>query len=206
MTHTLRDRIRSAFSLLTGVLRRDEMAQRLSDEARFHLDMAAEANVHAGMNADEANRAALLDFGARQRWREEARDEYRSRHLEELAHDIRYAFRSLNSARAFTFAAIATLALSIGATTSMFSVVNAVLLRGLPYRGAALALTGIVIGTVGGLFATRLMAKLLFGVAPGDIATFAGTAAVLAAVALVATVVPGRRATRVDPIAVLRGE
>jgi putative ABC transport system permease protein len=73
-------------------------------------------------------------------------------------------------------------------------------------RGAALALTGIVIGTVGGILATKLMSKLLFGVAPGDLRTFGATAAALAVVALVATYLPGRRATRVDPVAVLRGD
>jgi putative ABC transport system permease protein len=73
-------------------------------------------------------------------------------------------------------------------------------------RGATLALIGIAVGTIGGLIATRLMSKLLFGIAPGDPGTFASTAAILGAVALIATYVPGRRATLVDPVAVLRGE
>jgi putative ABC transport system permease protein len=73
-------------------------------------------------------------------------------------------------------------------------------------RGATLALIGIVVGTIGGLVATRLMSKLLFGIAPSDPVTFASTAAMLGAVALIATYVPGHRATLVDPVAVLRGE
>jgi putative ABC transport system permease protein len=73
-------------------------------------------------------------------------------------------------------------------------------------RGATLALIGIVVGTIGGLIATRLMSKLLFGIAPSDPGTFATTAAILGAVALLATYVPGRRATMVNPVTVLRGE
>src|SRR5436309_2098277 len=80
----------------------------------------------AGLPPDEARRAALIAFGARARWNEEARDEYRSRFLEELRQDVRYAVRGLRRSGSFTFAAAVTLALSIGATTSMFSVVDAV--------------------------------------------------------------------------------
>ena len=73
-------------------------------------------------------------------------------------------------------------------------------------RGAMLAVTGIVIGMAGALVLTRFMQKLLFQVAPSDHVTLAGVAAVLAAVAVLAAYVPGRRATRVDPVRVLRGE
>ena len=73
-------------------------------------------------------------------------------------------------------------------------------------RGATLAAAGIAIGMVAGLLLTRLMAGLLFGVAPHDRATFVAIAALLGGVGLVATYLPGRRATKVDPVAVLRGE
>jgi ABC-type antimicrobial peptide transport system permease subunit len=73
-------------------------------------------------------------------------------------------------------------------------------------QGLSLAALGIAAGIVGALAATRLLAGLLFGVAPGDPATFAATAATLAVVAAAASLLPALRATRTDPITALRSE
>jgi putative ABC transport system permease protein len=132
----LLDRLRDRVTVLLGARRGHAMDARLEQEIAFHIGMATEEHMRSGMSAEQARRAAMLEFGGRERWREATRDEVRSRPLEELVRDTRYAVRSLRHAPSFTAAAIATLALSIGATTSIFSVVNAALLRRLPYAHA----------------------------------------------------------------------
>lgn len=114
----------------------DRMNERLDEEVRFHIDMQTERNIRRGMTPDEARRKALLTFGGREHWKSETRDEYRTRWFEGLRRDLVLAARSLARHRAFALTAIATLALGIGASTAIFSVVNAVLLRPLPYADA----------------------------------------------------------------------
>jgi putative ABC transport system permease protein len=106
----------------------------LDEEIRFHLDQQTEKNRRAGMSAEEARRQALLRFGGREHVRETTRDEIRPALLEDSVRDVRHGLRVLRRAPGFTAAALLTLALGIGATSAIFSVVRTVVLQPLPYR------------------------------------------------------------------------
>ena len=124
--------IGSGIRKLLSRFSRARIEERTGDEIRFHLDMEAQANQARGMTAEDARRAARMDFGGEEHTRETVRDVYAT-FLDSLLQDIRYSFVLLSRNRGFTLAGIITLALGISAATSIFSVVAATLFRPLPY-------------------------------------------------------------------------
>lgn len=105
----------------------------LDEELQFHLEQSIEANMVAGMTPQEARRQALIAFGGIERTREQTQEQHPRWLLGTVMQDIRYALRGFRRNPLFTVTVIATLALGIGATTAVFSVVDRVLFRALPF-------------------------------------------------------------------------
>jgi putative ABC transport system permease protein len=115
-----------------GLVRRRAIGAELDAELQFHLEHEIDANVARGMTPAEARRVALRDLGGVTQTREAVRD-VRTLSLDLIWRDTRHAVRALRAAPGFSLIALIILTLSIGATTAIFSVVDAVVLRGLPF-------------------------------------------------------------------------
>lgn len=126
-------RLRAWLIRLMGTFRKSPLDADLAAELESHLELHIEDNVRAGMTAEEARRDALLQLGGLEQTKEAYRDLRGLPFLDALFADLRFAVRTMARRPGFAATAILTLALGIGATTAVFSVVDRILFRSLPY-------------------------------------------------------------------------
>jgi hypothetical protein len=128
--HLLRLRFRSLF-------RREPVERELDLEMRYHLEELTRQNVERGLAPEEARAAAFRQFGGFAQIQEDCRDQRRTRWLEDLAADLRYAFRAFVRSPGFTLTAVVSLALGIGANSAIFTALETVIWRELPVADPA---------------------------------------------------------------------
>jgi putative ABC transport system permease protein len=122
-----------ANSFLRNLLRKQQVESELDDEVRVYVDMIADERIASGASANEARRTALMEAGGIEQVKQSVRDRRAGTSIEQLWQDVRFGLRQLRRNPGFTATAILTLSLSIGANTAIFSIVNVLMLKSLPY-------------------------------------------------------------------------
>ena len=135
-------------SLLRNIFRQRRVERDLDDELHAYLDMAIDERRKAGMADADARRGALIELQGLEQVKEQVRDARHGALLEQLRQDVSYAGRMFIKNRGFTAAAVLTLALGIGATSAIFSIVDTVIYRPLPYKdpGRLVKIAGFAAG------------------------------------------------------------
>jgi predicted permease len=124
------NRIRST---LRNLFRQREAEGNLDDELRAYVQLMTDQKIAAGMSAEEARRVALAEFGGMEQVRQAVRDGRAGAGIERLGQEVRYGLRQMRRNPGFTLTVVVTLGLAVGANTAIFSIVNALMLRSLPY-------------------------------------------------------------------------
>src|SRR5215470_495115 len=120
--------------LMRGLFRADQADQDVDEELRYHLKKEAERNIANGMEPNEARHAALIGLGGLEQVKEECREARGLQLIDETSKDLRYGLRMLRRNPSFTLIAVLSLGLAIGANTTVFTLVDAMLLRMLPVK------------------------------------------------------------------------
>ncbi len=119
---------------LRALFRRSAEETELNEELRFHFEKQVEKYRLSGMSEEEARRRARLLFGGHEQVKEDCREARGTSFVEDARQDMRYAVRQLRANPTFAVVIVLTLALSIGANSAIFSVIDSVLIKPLPYR------------------------------------------------------------------------
>src|SRR4029453_8169857 len=125
--------MRPLIQKLRSLFRRDRLNEDLADEMQLHVDLRARRLAERGMASDEARRIAQQQFGSRLGWAEQSQWAWGVPRVEDILQDVRYGARGLRRNPVFSITAIAIIAVGIGASAAVFSVVDRLLFRSLPY-------------------------------------------------------------------------
>jgi hypothetical protein len=126
--------VRRIFAVFRALFRKRKLDAQMDEEIRAHIELRTEANIALGINPEEARFAALRQFGGADLVKEQCRDQRGTQWIENFFQDIRFGARQLRKNPGFAVVAVLTLALGISANTFVFSVINQVYLRPLPFR------------------------------------------------------------------------